>query len=66
MAISGAPSVGGDSNSMAFMSLDYQAGIIAMLRNKQPWTPRSFFDGPRINAPEIVEFGQGKTYDFFA
>jgi hypothetical protein len=66
MAISGAPSVGGDSNSTAFMSLDYQAGIIAMLKNKQPWTPRSFFDGPRINAPELVEFGQGKTYDFFA
>jgi hypothetical protein len=32
----------------------------------KPWTPRSFFDPPRVNAPQIVEFGQGKTYDFFA
>ncbi|MBC8792052.1 MAG: hypothetical protein C6Y20_10635 [Tagaea sp. CACIAM 22H2] len=66
MAMSVAPSVGGDSNSTAFMSLDYQAGILAMLKNKHPWTPRSFFDAPRVNAPPLVEFGQGKTYDFFA
>jgi hypothetical protein len=59
-------SVGGDPASYGTLSLDYQAGILAMLKNDRSWTPKSFFEGPRINAPELVEFGQGKTYDFFA
>jgi hypothetical protein len=56
----------GDIGSYQNLSLDYVAGMLAMLKNDQPWTPRSFFDPPRVNAPELVEFGVGKTYDFFA
>lgn len=55
-----------DVASFGVLDLSYQAGMLAMLKNDQPWTPRSFFDPPRINAPELVEFGVGKTYDFFA
>ncbi|MCA3248486.1 MAG: hypothetical protein ING19_14715 [Azospirillum sp.] len=55
-----------DNMSFGTMSLDYQAGIASMLKSDAPWTPRSFFDPPRVNAPELVEFGVGKTYDFFA
>lgn len=44
----------------------YAAGTVAAAFNDQPWTPRSFFDPPRIQAPDIVVFGTGKTYDFFA
>jgi hypothetical protein len=51
---------------MRNLDLSYVAGMLAMLKNDQPWTPRSFFDPPRVNAPELVEFGVGKTYDFFA
>ncbi len=47
-------------------SPDYVAGTVAAAFNDQPWTPRSFFDGPRVQAPDIVVFGTGKTYDFFA
>lgn len=55
-----------DIGSFRNLSLDYVAGMLAMIKNDQPWTPRSFFDPPRVNAPELVEFGVGKTYDFFA
>jgi hypothetical protein len=44
----------------------YEAGTAAAAFNTQPWTPRSFFDGPRVQAPDLVVFGVGKTYDFFA
>lgn len=59
-------SLGIDVGAYQSLDLSYTAGMLAMLKNDQPWTPRSFFDPPRINAPELVEFGTGKTYDFFA
>lgn len=41
------------------------AGFVAAFNNSR-WTASSFFDGPNVNAPDLVQFGQGKTYDFFA
>jgi hypothetical protein len=41
------------------------AGFVAAFNNAT-WSPRSFFDPPNVNAPDLVQFGQGKTYDFFA
>ncbi|MBI1245225.1 MAG: hypothetical protein GC202_09480 [Alphaproteobacteria bacterium] len=61
---------GGVSNasSAGFSKADpaYAAGTVAAAFNDQPWTPRSFFDPPRVHAPDLVVFGTGKTYDFFA
>jgi hypothetical protein len=56
-----------DTSAMGGFGPNADGGALAMLKNtEKPWTPRSFFDPPRVNAPEIVEFGTGKTYDFFA
>ncbi len=54
------------STGTAKFSPDYQVGTFVAAFNNQKWTPTSFFDGPRVNAPDLVVFGQGKTYDFFA
>jgi hypothetical protein len=58
--------VGASSSGSAKYDLGYQVGAFVAAFNNQPWTPKSFFDGPRVNAPDLVVFGQGKTYDFFA
>ena len=42
------------------------SALMAAAFNNQTWTRQSFFDPPRVQAREIVEFGVGKTYDFFA
>jgi len=65
-SISFPPSFGGGPTAGAITDPAYQAGCVAAAFNDLPWTSRSFFDPPRIQAPEIVVFGQGKTYDFFA
>jgi hypothetical protein len=41
------------------------AGFVAAFNNSI-WSARSFSDKPNVNAPDLVQFGQGKTYDFFA
>ncbi len=58
--------VGAGSTGSAKYDLGYQVGAFVAAFNNQQWTPKSFFDGPRVNAPDLVVFGQGKTYDFFA
>lgn len=60
MTVSFGPSVG------SAPSMNDMAVAAVLTQPDKPWTPRSFFDPPRVNAPAIVEFGQGKTYDFFA
>lgn len=65
-SISAATGFGGGPTAYVSTTPSYEAGCAAAAFNTQPWSPRSFFDGPRINAPELVEFGVGKTYDFFA
>jgi hypothetical protein len=66
MANSIATAFGGGPAGYATLDPAYQAGCAAAAFNTQPWTPTTFFAAPRIQAPEIVEFGVGKTYDFFA
>jgi hypothetical protein len=58
--------IGGSPSAFSQLSLDNAAIGVILVRDNGPWTARSFFDPPRVNAPQIVEFGQGKTYDFFA
>ena len=65
-SISVATGIGGGPSGYVTTDPAYQAGCLAAAFNTQPWSPRSFFDGPRIQAPELVVFGTGKTYDFFA
>lgn len=65
-SISAATGFGGGPSAYIAQDPAYQAGTVAAAFNTQPWTPRSFFDPPRIQAPELVVFGTGKTYDFFA
>jgi hypothetical protein len=54
------------STGTAKFDVGYQVGAFVAAFNNQQWTPKSFVDGPRVNAPDLVVFGQGKTYDFFA
>ncbi|MBL8808472.1 MAG: hypothetical protein JNN22_16625 [Rhodospirillales bacterium] len=65
-SISSAGLSGGGVTGFSKTSPDYVAGTVAAAFNDQPWTPRSFFDPPRVQAPDLVVFGTGKTYDFFA
>lgn len=65
-SISIPPAMGGGPAGSVITDPAYQAGCVAAAFNTNPWTARSFFDPPRIQAPEIVVFGVGKTYDFFA
>jgi len=62
----GAVGNGGGSSGATKSDLAYQVGAFVAAFNNQAWTPKSFTDGPRVNAPDLVVFGQGKTYDFFA
>ncbi len=65
-SISSPSSIGGGPTAGVTTDPAYQAGCVAAAFNTNTWTSHSFFDPPRIQAPEIVVFGQGKTYDFFA
>jgi hypothetical protein len=66
MSVSFSSHIGGGPATYAILDPAYQAGVMAAAFNDQSWTPQSFFDPPRVQAREIVEFGVGKTYDFFA
>ncbi len=66
MSITVSTHVGGGPATYAILDPAYQAGVMAAAFNNQTWTRQSFFDPPRVQAREIVEFGVGKTYDFFA
>jgi hypothetical protein len=65
-SITAATGFGGGPSGYISTTPSYEAGAAAAAFNTQPWTPRSFFDPPRVQAPDLVEFGVGKTYDFFA
>ncbi|MBI3505353.1 MAG: hypothetical protein HY059_10965 [Proteobacteria bacterium] len=65
-SISIPPSFGGGPAGTVTLDPAYQAGCVAAAFNNQPWTAHSFFEPPHIQAPELVVFGTGKTYDFFA
>jgi len=66
LSVGNSPGFGGGPTATSRLDPAYAAGAVAAAFNNAPWTPTSFFSGPRINAPDLVVFGTGKTYDFFA